>query len=319
MSTDKRSMIVTGGAGFIGSHIARALIEKGYKVWVVDNLSTGFESNIPVGAEFIQLDISDPASYSKLPTCRESDVVFHLAAQSSGETSHDQPQVDLMCNALGTLLILDWCHKNNLRRFLYASSMAIYGDVASLPVKETQECKPLSLYGISKLTAENYINHFAKRGINATIFRIFSAYGPGQDLNNLKQGMVSIYLSFLLNEQPVLVKGSRDRFRDLTYIDDIVKAWLMVMDNKNTFGKTYNLGIGKKTLVSELIEEEIKTFGYNPSTYPVIDADPTPADQFGLYADVSQLESDLGWAPQISLESGLREMVKWAELQREIR
>jgi len=307
----KKGVIVTGGAGFIGSHLARRLLEDGYRVWVIDNLSTGFESNIPAGAEFIKMDIADSKSYNKMPS-GETHALFHLAAQSSGEISHEKPEADLTTNALGTLLLLRWCLENNAPRFVYASSMAVYGDVVALPVNERETCQPISLYGISKMTAENYVRHFSQRELKTTIFRIFSTYGPGQDLNNLKQGMVSIYMAFLLNKQPILVKGSRERFRDFIYIDDVVDAWIAAMDNEKTLGKTYNLGTGKKTFVWELIEEEIKTFGYDSNTYPVIYAEPTPADQFGLYADISQVSSDLNWLPKVSLAIGLKKMAEWA-------
>lgn len=311
MIKSKKGVIVTGGAGFIGSHLARRLLEEGYRVWVIDDLSTGFESNIPAGAEFIRMDVSDSKSYNKMPS-EANCVLLHLAAQSSGEISYEKPELDLTTNALGTLLLLKWCLENNVPRFLYASSMAVYGDVVALPVSERETCQPISLYGISKMTAENYVRHFSQRGLKATIFRIFNAYGPGQDLNNLKQGMVKIYMSFLLNKQPILVKGSRERFRDFLYIDDVVDAWIAAMDNEKTLGKTYNLGTGKKTFVWELIEEEIRAFGYDSNTYPVIYAEPTPADQFGLYADISQVSSDLNWLPKVSLAIGLKKMAEWA-------
>ena len=312
LSKNRKSIIITGGAGFIGSNLARRLLEEGYRVWVVDNLSSGFESNIPAGAEFIKMDIEDSKSYNKMP-CEANCVLLHLAAQSSGEISYEKPEVDLTTNALGTLFLLKWCLENNVSRFVYASSMAVYGNVVDLPVSEMETCQPISLYGISKMTAENYVHHFSQMGLKTTIFRIFSTYGPGQDLSNLKQGMVSIYMSFLLNKQPILVKGSKERFRDFIYIDDVVDAWIAATDNEKTFGKTYNLGTGKKTFVWELIEEEIKVFGFDPDTYSVIDAEPTPADQFGLYADISQISSDLNWLPKVSLAIGLKKMAEWAK------
>lgn len=316
MSKSKKSIIVTGGAGFIGSNLARRLLGEGYKVWVIDNLSTGFESNIPVGAEFIEMDIADLESYRTMPG-GEIHALFHLAAQSSGEISDEKPEVDLMTNALGTLLLLKWCLENNVPRFVYASSMAVYGDVASLPVNERETCQPLSLYGVSKLTAENYVRHFSQRGLKTTIFRMFSVYGPGQDLSNLKQGMVSIYMSFLLNKQPILVKGSKERFRDFIYIDDVIDAWIAAIDNEKTFGKTYNLGTGKRAFVWGLIEEEIRAFGYDLNNYPVIYAEPTPADQFGLCADITQISSDLNWSPKVSLAMGIEKMAKWAKAKNE--
>jgi UDP-glucose 4-epimerase len=312
MAADKKRLIVTGGAGFIGSHIARRLLTMGHKVWVIDNLATGSEANIPARAEFIRADISREASYKKMPRGK-IDAVFHLAAQSSGEISDERPSLDLKWNALGTLLLLNWCRENGTSRFLHASSMGVYGQAKTLPVSEEHPCQPISPYGISKLTAEKYIGLFSGKGMKTTVFRIFSAYGPGQDMLNLKQGMVSIFMYYLLKKEPVLVKGPPDRFRDFLFIDDIVDAWVGAADNKRAFGKTYNLAYGKKTTVRDLIREEIKAFRYDPATYPVVSGKATPNDQSGLYADITKIKQELGWSPKISLSQGLSIMVKWVK------
>lgn len=308
----KKEVIITGGAGFIGSRIAKRMVEEGYRVWVIDNLSTGSEASIPAGAEFIKVDISDARSYGKMPR-EKVDAVLHLAAQSSGEVSDEKPVLDLMSNSLGTLLILSWCIENNVSRFLHASSMGVYGEPKVLPVSEEHICQPISCYGVSKLTAENYIRIFARKGMKFTIFRIFSTYGVGQDFCNLRQGMVSIYMYFLLRNEPIIVKGSLERFRDFIYIDDMVETWVKAINEEKTFGKTYNLGSGRKTTVLELNDEEIRAFGYDPDTYPINCTEPTPNDQFGLFADITRIKTDLNWVPKVSLKEGLLKMVKWAK------
>ena len=127
----------------------------------------------------------------------------------------------------------------------------------------------------------------------------------------MKQGMVSIFLAYLMKNEKIWVKGSKDRFRDFIYIDDVVGAWCSSLENEKTFGKTYNLATGRKTCVGDLVRKEISLYGLNPKTYPVKFEGSTPADQFGLYADISQIQRDLKWKPQISLDEGLKRMISW--------
>ncbi len=303
--------LVTGGAGFIGSAIANRLVSKGHQVYILDNLLTGFASNVPKGAEFLEHDISDRSTFNRLPDIR-FDAVFHLAAQSSGEISHEEPAYDLLTNTLGTLLLLRWCRDHSVKRFLYASSMGIYGDVPDMPVSEDRCCLPLSFYGITKQASENYIRYFSSNGMQTTVFRMFNVYGPGQNLSNMKQGMVSIYVAYVLRGEPIVVKGPRDRFRDFIYIDDVVEGWLQSLDAHQTSGKTYNLATGTRTKVHDLIESLLRAFGQEHEAYPIQYADGTPGDQFGIYADVSRLQRDLGWQPRVALDEGLRRMVQWA-------
>jgi UDP-glucose 4-epimerase len=308
----KNTVVVTGGAGFIGSHIARRLDETGYEVIVIDNLQTGTTDNLPRGVEFIQGDISRKKCLSAL-NGKTIYAVFHLAAQSSGEVSNENPGLDLKVNTLRTLQLLHWCKTHSVPRFVYASSMAVYGDVLKNPVPENQICSPLSFYGISKFSSEHYVQHFAREGLATTCFRMFSVYGPGQNMTNMKQGMVSIFLAYLLHGEEIWVKGSGDRFRDFTYIDDVVNAWCSCLENEKSYGKIYNLAKGEKTLVRDLVHKEIELFGLDPETYPVKFEGSTPADQFGLFADISLIKRDLGWKPEVSLDEGLKKMIAWVK------
>ena len=304
-----RNLLITGGAGFIGSCIAKECIKLGYNVTIIDNLSTGFASNIPEGAEFIKMDVSDPNDYTKLEG-KYFDAVLHLAGQSSGEISYECPSYDCKINTLGTLMLLDYCVKKGISRFVYASSMAVYGDVTILPVSEKYVPNPLSFYGISKLSSEHYMMNYASKGINATAFRMFSVYGPGQNMDNLKQGMVSIFMAYLFKKEPILVKGSKLRFRDFIYVGDVASAWISALENPISFGKIYNLATGVKTTVETLLKSEIRAFN-EKEDYPIVFEGSTPNDQFGVYADISLIKTDLHWEPQVSLNDGLSEMVNW--------
>lgn len=308
----KNTVIVTGGAGFIGSHIAKRLDETGYNVVIVDNLHTGTVDNIPRGMDFIQGDISQKKILKELPG-DEVYAVLHLAAQSSGEISNEKPELDLKVNTLGTLQLLQWCSTFHVPRFLYASSMAVYGDVKENPVKENHDCNPLSFYGISKLSSEHYIRHFSQKDLATTTFRMFSVYGPGQNMTNMKQGMVSIFLAYLMRNEEIWVKGSGERFRDFIYIDDVVDVWCSCLENEKAYGKIYNLATGTKTCVRDLVHREIEIYGRNPGSYLVKFEGSTPADQFGLFADISLIKHDLCWTPKVSLETGLKKMIEWVK------
>ena len=307
-----KTFLVTGGAGFIGVYLARRLIEAGNRVVIVDNLSTGLRENIPDGAEFLELDLSQPGFLSGLPDI-PFDALFHLAAQSSGPLSAEQPLYDFQTNAVSTLLLSQWCLKKGISRFLYASSMAVYGNAEILPVPERVTCQPLSYYGISKLTSEHLLQLAANQGLHITSFRMFSVYGPGQNLANFNQGMVSIFLAYVLKNDPIPVKGTFDRFRDFVYIDDVIDAWIIALNQPVAYNKVYNVGAGQPVLVRQLLNAIIKACGYNPDTYPVFESTPTPGDQFGMYADVSRLASDLSWKPSVLLDEGIARMVAWAK------
>ncbi len=309
-----KAALLTGGAGFIGSHLSRKLLSVGWQVHIIDNLSTGFKSNIPADADFTFLDLSSDDFSNHLPK-RKFDAVFHLAAQSSGEISFEDPKYDLKTNCLSTLMLLDWCLKKNIERFIYTSSMSIYGDQEIQPVSEDAQPKPKSFYGIGKLTSENYLKIYSKLGINTTSLRLFNVYGPGQNMENLRQGMVSIYMAYILKKQEILVKGSGRRYRDFVYIDDVIDAYMKCLDNSITFGKSYNVAFGLKTYVQDLLEAELEAFGEGPLAYPIKYSDSTPGDTFGIFADINAIRKDTGWEPKINLLEGLKRMVQWARAE----
>lgn len=312
IATPQKSALVTGGAGFIGSHLTRRLLGDGWSVDVVDNLSTGYRENVPDHATFLHIDVSRDDLPAHLPAKRY-DAVFHLAAQSSGEISFDDPSYDLRTNCQSTVLLLGWCQANGTTRFLYTSSMSIYGDQAVQPVAETAVPAPKSFYGIGKLASEAYTHVYSAFGIHSTSLRLFNVYGPGQNLANMRQGMVSIFLAYILRKQDLIVKGAPDRYRDIIYVDDVIDAYLACLDNPATYGKSYNVGTGRRTTVGELIDAELRAFGYAPGEYPVKFTTSTPGDTFGIQADITALQAATGWTPQTDLHAGLARMVEWAK------
>ena len=300
-------VLVTGGAGFIGSHTAAALIDQGFRVTVADNLSNGFERNIPNRAEFIEMDLSREEDYVKLKDL-SCDAVYHFAAQSSGSLSFQTPVVDLKSHVFSTFYLLEWCRRQAVNRFLYASSTTTYGDPLYLPVDEKHPQRPKTYYAAGKMAAEAYINFFGSQGIDTTIFRLPNVYGPGQNFENKDQGMISIYHSYILENQPILVKGSVDRFRDFLYIDDAVEAFLKALAHPRACGCTYNVASGKKTRVQEIIDGLINAVGFDD--YPVLVKDGTPGDQLGMVCDASRIQNDLGWRAKTPIQAGLIKTVK---------
>ena len=310
MRKKDKNIIVTGGAGFIGSHIASRLVSDGYNVAILDNLSTGKKENIPKDVDFIKLDLGKENAYSKLKNLKCS-AIFHLAGQSSGEGSFKDPLYDFRSHVMSTFLLLEYAKKNKAAHFLYASSMAIYGEPEYFPVDERHPLQPKTFYAAAKISAESYIKLYQSLGINTTIFRLFSVYGPGQNLNNKMQGMISIYLSFMLENSPIIVKGTKERFRDFVYIDDVVDAWMRAFHNPISYGKIYNAASGVKTKVEDLLEALKDSFGYQD--YPVEYKDGTPGDQFGVVADISRITQELKWKPKFNLQTGLKKMVNFGK------
>ncbi len=302
--------LVTGGAGFIGSAIANRLLNRGDEVYIIDNLKTGYLENIPDGAIFIEGDFSRDKTLDRLENIR-FDAIFHIGGQSSGEISFEDPEYDLNTNTLSTLKLLEYCQKTNCKRFIYASTMSVYGeDGEKEQFSEEDITEPKSFYAVGKLASENYLKIFQREfGIEYTALRYFNVYGEGQNLENLKQGMVSIYLKqfFDDNFKEVEVKGSLDRFRDLIYIDDVVDITVETLNNPKFKNQIVNVGTGKKTTVREILELIRKLSNIDKK---IVVTSGTKGDQFGIYADISKLKS-IYKKELIPFEVGLERMIEW--------
>tara|TARA_Y100001968_G_scaffold318741_1_gene349345 strand:- start:303 stop:1232 length:930 start_codon:yes stop_codon:yes gene_type:complete len=304
-----KTYLVTGAAGFIGAAVAKRLVEKGSSVITVDNLSTGFKNNIPKGVKFIEGDCQNEKVINKLSNY-EFDAIFHIAGQSSGEISFDNPSYDLQTNAQSTLLLLKLALNTNCNKFIYASTMSVYGDQEKMPVNEKAVLYPKSFYGVGKIASEHYLRIYQEFGINSTSLRLFNVYGPGQNMHNLKQGMVSIFLEQALSSQKIHVKGDKNRFRDFVYIDDVVDAFLCANNKKFQGFKVYNVSSCIKTTIEELISNMLNNLSYKVQ---IKYEGSTPGDQFGIYGENSLIKKELGWIPKYQLDEGIKEMVKWAK------
>ncbi|MBN4080842.1 NAD-dependent epimerase/dehydratase family protein [Caldithrix abyssi] len=302
-----KNILVTGSAGFIGSVVAKRLISEGYQVVTIDNLSTGFEENIPDGVIFIRGDCADDKIINQLEKY-DFDAIFHIAGQSSGEISFENPEYDLKTNALSTLLLLKYAHKKNVKKFIYASTMSVYGDQPDKPINEDAITLPKSFYAVGKLASENYLKIFSGLGINTISLRLFNCYGPGQNLKNLKQGMISIYLAQALKNKHLLVKGDSNRFRDFVYIDDVVDSFYKVYNTKMSGYHYYNICTGNRTTVYDLISMLKKQL---PFDFTLEFSSSTPGDQFGIYGNNIKIKNEIGWVPQTELSYGLNNMINW--------
>lgn len=302
-------ILVTGAAGFIGSAIVKSLNQKGFKTITIDDLSTGYRENIPAETIFIEGNCGDENVISELNEY-EVTAIIHFAGQSSGEVSFQNPIADQKSNTTSTLLLLKYALEKGIKKFIYASSMSVYGDHIRLPVHEDSETTPKSFYAVGKLASEDYLRLFSGEDLRTVALRLFNVYGPGQNLANLKQGMLSIYLAQAIKDKRIFVKGSLERFRDLIYVDDVVSAVLILLkeDWPRSFS-VFNVSNGYPVKVSEMLEAIQAGLHEN---IPVEEIEGTPGDQYGIFGSSYSLQKEFNWKPVIKHQDGIANMIQWA-------
>lgn len=302
--------LVSGAAGFIGAAIAKRLLDEGCSVVTVDNLSTGSKDNVPRGCEFIEGDVFDNNVIKKLEGYK-FDAIIHIAGQSSGEVSFENPVYDLQTNTQSTIMLLDLAKKIGCKNFVYASSMSTYGDQMPDFVSEESPKTPKSFYAVGKLASENYMRIFTTFGIKCTALRFFNVYGVGQNMSNLKQGMASIYLAMAIKDHHITVKGAKDRFRDFVYVTDVVDAVLASVERTaGELFEVYNVSTGAKTTVEKIVTMIQQTLPYDVTVEYI---EGTPGDQHGIYGDNSKIKAQLGWEPKYTFDKGMKIMIDWAQ------
>ncbi len=302
-------VLITGGAGFIGSHLAEHLLAAGNNVRVLDNLSTGKRGNLPAHPllEFVLGDIRDKQLVTE--TARGMDAIVHLAAVASVQASVDDPTGTHETNFDGTLYLLEAARKENIRRFLYASSAAVYGDNTRLPLIEDEILNPLSPYAADKLAGEYYLRFYhAKFGIETTAFRFFNIFGPRQDPSSPYSGVISIFIERVSRGEPVTVFGDGRQTRDFVYVGDLAKLLVQALSSQQTAGQVINVGRGKQCTLLELLDALEKLTG-KPVQRRFAAA--RLGDIVHSRADTSRLVRLLGKLPETDMVTGLGEILRY--------
>ena len=308
MSDPSKRILVTGGAGFIGSHVADAYIARGNEVWVVDNLSSGKRANIPKDATFVEMDIRDEGIRALFREVR-FDLVNHHAAQIDVRTSVADPQFDAQVNLLGLLNLLEGAREVGTGRFVFVSSGGVvYGEPDTFPTPETAPKLPLSPYGVTKLAGELYLNYYRKvHGMEYVAVRYGNVYGPRQDPHG-EAGVVAIFSSRLLSGEPLTVFGDGEQTRDYTFVRDIVSANMLVSEVQVSAGGdidgcAFNVGTGNGVSVNLLADTLEGVAGTRPGRKH---EEPRPGELLHSRLDTKRLQAH-GWACQWTLEEGLQE------------
>lgn len=302
--------LVTGGAGFIGSHIAERLVEQGEKVRVLDNLSTGSLDNIAHlgdGVEFIPGDLLDSDAVAR--AVRGVEVVFHEAALASVPRSIAHPLDTHEACVTGTVKLLDACRLAGVRRVVYAASSSAYGNSPIMPKTESQLPEPLSPYAAAKLAGELYLQAFAHSyGLETVRIRYFNVFGPRQDPNSPYSAVIPLFVSAILAGKQPTIYGDGAQSRDFTYVGNVVSANLKAAEAKDVSGKVYNAACGGSLSVLELLKEicDLLDKPFEPFFAP-----PRTGDVLHSWADIAAAERDLGYRVEIPLREGLKRTVEW--------
>ena len=293
-------ILVTGGAGFIGSHIVEAYLSAGHDVCVVDDLSSGFRRNLPGACRFYQVDIRD----SKLAEVFEQEkpeVVNHQAARANVRESLEKPLLYADVNVLGSVNLLECCRKVGVRKVIYASTGgAVYGEPSKVPVSEDHPINPLDPYGASKHHVEHYLYLYnANYGVSYTALRYPNVYGPRQDPHG-EAGVVAIFAGRMLKGDAVLINGSGEQKRDFVHVSDVAQASVMALDRGD--GEIVNVGSGVGTSVNTIYSTMAAISGYEQAP---VHGPAKQGEVFQIFLDASRARRVLGWAPALTLKDGL--------------
>jgi UDP-glucose 4-epimerase len=302
--------LVTGGAGFIGSHIVRELVARREQVCVLDNLSTGRRENVKEGCEHITFRERDIRELENIrPLFANVDYVIHLAALPSVARSVADPAGTNAVNLDGTLNVLLAARDAGVRRVIFAASAAAYGDNPVLPRNETQVPSPLSPYALTKLAGEYYCRIFTRiYGLEAMALRFFNIFGPGQNPGSPYTGVLSKFITAFVRGTTPIIFGDGNQSRDFTYVSNVVQAVLLACSAADAPGKVINIGVGTSYTLNETIT--LLNAIFNRQVQPRYDR-PRPGDILHSRADISLARKVLGYEPKVQFEQGLRETVKW--------
>jgi UDP-glucose 4-epimerase len=310
------SVLITGGAGFIGSHLADRLIAENLEVVVLDNLQEGRIENIQkyVGKKnfrFIRGDVRDYDLIKRL--VKDVDAIFHQAAIVSVPRSLEDPVLVNDVNVNGTLNLLKASLDSGVKRFVYASSCAVYGDRENLPMKEEMNLEPSSPYGVSKLAAESYVRVFYKVfGLETVCLRYFNVYGSRQ-VQGPYSGVITQFTDCLARNLPLVIFGDGEQTRDFVHVQDVVEANMLTLKNEKIVGETYNIATGVATTINQLAKILMEIT--NKTELKLVRRKPRKGDIKHSVADISKAEKELHYRPKISLREGLKKLTKSYKIQ----
>ena len=301
-------VLVTGGAGFIGSHVVDIFIENGYDVSVVDNLSTGHRKNVNPKAIFYEVDLADSEALAEVFEKEKPDYVLHIGGQVNVRKSVNDPVGDLKTNILGTLNIVECCRRFAVKKMVYASSSGVvYGEPKKIPVSENDPLNPICPYGASKLSAEFYIKVYAfLYNLDYVILRYSNVYGPRQDPDG-EAGVMCIFADKMLKGKEVVIFGDGTQTRDFVYVWDVARANLMAVE-KESSSKIFNLGTGTQITINKVYEELSRII---KKPHKKRNDPPIQGEIKNIYSDISLIKKELGWKPEMGLAEGLAKTVEF--------
>jgi UDP-glucose 4-epimerase len=300
-------ILVTGGAGFIGSHVVDALIERGHEVVVVDDLSTGRRENLNPGAKFYHLDIRDAQGLEEVFAAERPEIVNHQAARANVRESMAKPVLYAEVNVIGSLNLLELSRKYGVGRFIYASTGgAVYGEPQYLPADEAHPINPLDPYGASKHLVEHYLYLYGVNyGLRYVALRYANAYGPRQDPYG-EAGVVAIFTGQMLEGGEPVINGSGEQERDFVYVGDIAAANIQAMEAGDN--QIYNIGWGVGTSINEIFARLKEITGYEKEA---VHGPPKLGEVFKIYLEASKAQHELDWVPRVGLDEGMRRTVEY--------
>ena len=303
-------ILIAGGAGFIGSHSSRLLLERGHRVTLVDDLSHGKRENVPAGAELVVQDIRTPELLAVVARLKP-DAVLHLAAQMDVRKSVADPTFDASVNVLGTVNLLEASQRAGVKRFVFASSGgAVYGEQEHFPATESHTRRPASPYGTSKLCGEEYLLLYQRLcGLSTLALRYANVYGPGQDPHG-EAGVVAIFLAKMLSGAAPIINGDGLQTRDYVHVSDVARINALALEG--TVTGAINVGTAKESTVVELAKVLASAVGY---TAPIAHGEGKLGEQRRSVIDPSAAQAALGWAPTIGFEEGLAQTARWFQAQ----
>jgi UDP-glucose 4-epimerase len=305
------NVLITGGAGFIGSHLAERALAEGATVRVLDNLSTGRAENLaPFSGriEFIEADLQDDEARER--AVKGVDVVFHQAAIPSVPRSIDRPVESHLSGAHATLLLLDSARRSGVRRVVFAASSSAYGDKEVLPKEESMLPEPISPYGASKVACEQYVRAFARcYDLDAVSLRYFNIFGPRQDPSSPYSGVIALFCQSFVRDEPITIFGDGEQSRDFTYVANAVEAnWLAATAKNRLDGEVLNVGCAERITLNHMLATLNELTGQQREA---THAAPRPGDVRHSQADLTRIRQRLGYRPKVSFRDGLAKTLEW--------